>query len=279
MLQPASRPDKLKACPTKPHRAERYAFLVAILAKRQSPRPTLAHSVRIEVAMASRNRILSRMDKDTFRALVPDLTATHLEAGATLWRPESNVRKIYFPVTAVISLLASTDGSRELELLTVGNEGLLGLQALADIPRALGRAVVQVPGDALVTSSRGLRELMRRDAGLANLIARYTYLTVQIVVQTAMCHRFHSVQERCARWLLTTHDRAGTDAFSLSQAFLGKMMGAARSKVNIALAHLRRSGAVDQQYRRIVVVDRQALESLACPCYDTLQRVQETLEI
>jgi CRP-like cAMP-binding protein len=219
------------------------------------------------------------MDKDGLSALIPDLTAVHLRAGATLWRDESNIRKIYFPVDAVVSVLAGAEDTRELELMTIGNEGVVGLSALMDVPRSVGHALVQISGDAFVASAGKVRELMGRDKRLANLMARYGYLAIRMIVQNAVCHRFHKVDERCARWLLTTHDRAGTDEFSLSQEFLGRMMGAARSKVNVALAHLRTRGAIDQRYRRILVVDRHELEAAACSCYEVLRRIGKDVEI
>ncbi len=229
--------------------------------------------------MPLRNRILSRMPRQCLDALAEHSSVVQLDLGRTLWRQDTPIHKVYFPTTAIISLLISSGDTPELELATVGNEGMVGIAGIVDMSRSLGRALVQVSGEALVAPISKFQNLTRSDESLTRLLHRYFYYEVRMVAQSGACHRFHKVEERCARWLLTTQDRAGTDEFGLTQEFLASMMGTARPKVTLALSRLRRQGAIDHKYRRIRIADREQLESLACPCYEALRRLRDSLKL
>jgi len=101
-------------------------------------------------------------------------------------------------------------------------------------------------------------------------VNRYMYAFFKQLAQNGACNRFHTAEERCAKWLLLTHDRAGTDTFTLTQKFLGDMMGTRRANVNLALAQLREAGAIAYRYRNITVTNRPELESFSCPCYEKI---------
>ena len=169
---------------------------------------------------AQRNSILRRLIEGHGRRRFAGFSITSLAAGRTLWRQNATIQNVYFPLTSVISIIVSTSAGEVMEIGTVGNEGVVGVPISIDVDRAIGRAVVQFPGEAIVTSAARFRDLAIGDPAVALIINRYTYVFVRLVVQTGLCNRFHSADERCARWLLGAHDRVGTDEFAFTQDFL-----------------------------------------------------------
>ena len=108
---------------------------------------------------------------------------------------------------------------------------------------------------------------------------RHLYTLTRQILHGAACNRLHSMEERCARWLLMAHDRAGTDQFALTQDILAEMLGTRRANVNLALAMFRRAGAVQYVYRRITVIDRNLLESFSCSCYGLIRQAHQLVKI
>lgn len=188
------------------------------------------------------------------------------------------MEKVYFPAGGVVSVLAGTpDG--DVEVASVGNEGVAGVNAAMGVTQSLGQTVIQVAGDAVVMGAKQFQKLLKDGREFTTLVHRYCYAFVRQIMQGCACNRLHSAEERCARWLLMTHDRAGADEFSLTQEFLAQMMGTRRASVNLALALFRRAGAIQYVYRRIRVLDRKQLESFACPCYGIIRKAYELVRI
>jgi CRP-like cAMP-binding protein len=228
---------------------------------------------------AQRNSILRKLVEGHGEGRFAGFSITSLPARRTLWRQNATIQNVYFPLTGVISLIANTSAGEVMEMATIGNEGVVGVPISIGVNRAIGRALVQSPGEAIVTSAARFRDLATGDSAVALMINRYTYFFVRLLVQTGLCYRFHSSEERCARWLLGVHDRAGTDEFAFTQDFLALMMGTRRPKANLALATLRHAGAIDYGYRRIAILDRGALESFSCPCYETMRQLRSDLQL
>lgn len=196
-----------------------------------------------------------------------------------LYREEARVNSVYFPVTAVISLLAGAKDVPGVEIATIGNEGVVGASAVLGVARAFGRTVVQVPGEAISVSARDATRLLCDQRDVSTLIRRYLYAFLREVGQAGACNRLHSAEERCARWLLMTQDRAGTDHFAVTHDFLAAMMGSRRPTVSLALSMLRRAGAIEYRYRTLTVVDRGQLESFSCPCYGIIRKAFEVVRL
>jgi CRP-like cAMP-binding protein len=147
------------------------------------------------------------------------------------------------------------------------------------VSRTFGRTVVQVAGEALVVNARDATRLLCDQPNTSTLTRRYIFAFMNQVGQAGACNRLHTSDERCARWLLMTHDRAGSDQFSLTQEFLAAMMGTRRATVNLALSALRSAGAIDYSYRTLKVLDREQLETFSCPCYAIIQRAFEVVKL
>jgi len=228
---------------------------------------------------ARTNHILKALPDDTLHRILAGTTLKDLPRGRRLYREDGPVEALYFPIAGVVSIQTRATESTETVMATVGNEGAVGISLAMGVPRALGRKIVQVSGQAIMIGAKRFLELIRDEQQLSLVVHRYLYAFVREVLQSCTCNRLHTTEERCARWLLTANDRAGTDQFPMTQTFLAEMLGTRRANVNLALAMLRRADAVQYVYRRITVVDRNLLESFSCPCYGIIRHAHEFVTI
>jgi CRP-like cAMP-binding protein len=231
------------------------------------------------VRAARFNHLLNALNERDLHAALAGASVTSLEHGRRLYREGGPVGSVYFPTNGVVSILAGTADSGDVEVATVGNEGVAGIDVMLGVPRALGRTITQVAGQGIAMGAKRFLELLRRRPQFSLLIHRYVYAFVRQMMQAGACNRLHTAEERCARWLLMTHDRAGRDDFGLTQDFLAQMMGTRRARVNLALAEFRRAGAIQYVYRRIQVVDRKILESFSCRCYDLIRSAYDLVTV
>jgi CRP-like cAMP-binding protein len=159
-----------------------------------------------------------------------------------------------------------------VEVGTVGHEGMVGIAEFLGGEPSGSETLVQIPGVALRLPSAALREGAETLPELRRLLGRYTQAYLIQVAQGAACNRLHNVEARCAKWLLMTHDRVGSDSFPLKQEFLALMLGVRRAGVTVAAGALQESGLI--RYRRggIRVLDRAGLEEASCECYRIVRR-------
>ena len=237
------------------------------------------HATDAVLERARRNHILNALPDEALDRILAGTTLKDLPRGRRLYREDGPVEALYFPVRGVVSILTRVSESGETVMATVGNEGAVGISVAMGVPRALGRKIVQVSGQAIMIGAKRFEELLRAEQQLSLVIHRYLYAFLREILQACTCNRLHTVEERCARWLLISHDRAGTDQFALTQGFLAEMLGTRRANVNLALAMFRRAGAIQYVYRRITVIDRALLESFSCPCYRLIHQAHELVKI
>ena len=179
---------------------------------------------------------------------------------------------VYFPVTAVVSVISRMGNGDAAEVGTVGNEGMAGLSAFLGGAVSPNETVVQVAGAGVRASAAVLSDGAERHPVLRRLLTQYTQEFLTQVSQTASCNRLHAIEPRCARWLLMTHDRVGgAEQFSLTQEYLAVMLGVRRGGVTAAAGALQDAGLI--RYRRggIRVLDRAGLEAAACECYGVVR--------
>ena len=194
---------------------------------------------------------------------VPDILARQGEPFTHLW----------FPETCVISLVSvMTDGS-SVEVGTIGNEGFAGIPAYLEADASETNTFCQIAGSALRLPVGDLIAASEASAPLRKLLGRYTQSYLSQVSQSAACNSAHDIEQRCARWLLMTHDRVdGADRFSLKQEFLAFMLGVRRAGVTIAAGKLQARGMIRYRRGMITIVDRPALERAACECYAIVRK-------
>jgi CRP-like cAMP-binding protein len=211
--------------------------------------------------------ILSRRNRELLVGLC-DLV--ELEYGETICEPGRPYRHVYFPLLGFLSLFKDTAGHPPLEMGLIGNEGMLGATLLLGIDKPPLRGVVQGAGSALQMPTATFQRVFREQAPVAAMLKRYLYVLMRQLFQTTACTCFHSVEERLARWLLMTHDRAHADHFHLTHQWLADMLGVRRSAITIAAGRLQQRGLIRYTRGEITVMSRAGLEAAACECYRKL---------
>ena len=221
----------------------------------------------IEAVEQSENRLLAGLSPQEYARLEPHLTRVQLTEKQALALPNEPIETIYFPIAAVTSVLALSAEGAQIEVATVGNEGLIGLPVFLGAETSPAFAFAQVAGTADGMST----DVFRREAAFPGpfreVIQLYTQAFLVQVSQSTVCNQFHSTQQRLARWLLSVQDRVGRTEFPLTQRFIAQMLGVRRETVSEVAAALQSLGLITYRRGRVTVRDRPALELAACTCY------------
>ncbi len=218
------------------------------------------------------NRLLAALSSRDFAILEPHLEPVVLPRGKVLFEPGDEVTTTYFPChRTMASLLIVTRDGREVEAATIGREGAVGGIVSEGHKPAFGRAVVQVGGDALAISTSHLEAAKTGSARFGDLFSRYADALLAQMMQSVACNALHRTEERCARWLLATHDRAGDKMIHLTQESLAEMLGVQRTTVTAVTGVLQDRGLIRTHRGRVEVLDRPGLERAACECYRAVE--------
>lgn len=217
-------------------------------------------------AHTPRNRIISLLPADEAARLVPMLEQVHATLGEVLAEPGACMEWVYFPESGIASVVNVTD-SGLVEVGTVGNEGMVGLCALLDADPMPSRTLWQVQGMSLRMTRANLSASFLELPTFRALLLRYAHAFLVQVAQTASCNRKHHIDQRCARWLLMTHDRVATNTFGLTQRLLGVMLGVHRPAVTLSAQALQRAGLITYTRGSITIIDRAGLEAASCECH------------
>ncbi len=194
---------------------------------------------------SERNLLLSLLPSDAFQSLAPYLEPVTLAARHVAWRPEHRIHSVYFPRSAVFSILTPLQGHSPVESATVGYEGIVGVPVVLGLFAAHSLAVVQIDGEAARVDAGRFHEWFEQQEGSTRAIfKRYAYVLLEQTAQSVACNRKHALEERCARWLLTTRDRVSSNEFSLTHEFLAAMLGVRRASVTVALGMLQQEGHI-----------------------------------
>ena len=225
---------------------------------------------------APRNRLLASLSASEYAEMSRDLERVELELKQVVFDVDRPIEHVYFPEAAVVSVLSVMADGSAVETATIGHEGMVGLPVFLGTDQMSAQAFCQIPGPASRMSSDAFRSAAERSRTLSLAMQRYTQALFGFVAQNSACNRLHTMPERCARWLLHTHDRVGADEgrneFSLTHQFLSQMLGVRRATVTEAMRVLHDAGAVSYVRGRVVVRDRAALEGIACECYAVITR-------
>jgi len=214
-----------------------------------------------------RNRLLGALPPEELARVRPHLELVRLQQRDVLFQPEAPIRHVYFPETAVVSLVSTMGDGATVEVGTAGCEGMAGLPVFLAADSSSVQAFAQIPGVAGRMDAETFMRLAEAPGALHRTLLRYTQAFLTQVAQTAACNAAHLVEERCARWLLMTHDRVDGDAFPLTHEFLAFMLGVRRAGVTVAMRTLHDGGMVEYSRGWVEVVDRAKLEGAACECY------------
>jgi CRP-like cAMP-binding protein len=216
---------------------------------------------------ALKNRVLASLSRSELAAILPRMEVCALEHRQMLIEPNEPIPYVHFPLSGVVSLVISTVNGATVEIAMIGNEGIIGSPVLFGSGTAPVGAIVQVPGEALRIGAQPFRDHVESRGPLIRRLHRHAAVLFFQAAQSVTCMRHHSVAQRCARWLLTAHDRVGSDELALTQDALAQMLGVRRASVSAAAGGLQDEGLI--RYRRglMTITDRAGLERVSCECY------------
>jgi CRP-like cAMP-binding protein len=196
----------------------------------------------------------------------------NLLPGDVLFEPGDDVSVTYFPCSGtMVSLRVTSSDGREVEAATIGLEGAVGGIVSAGKKPAYARAVVQIGGPAYCVATSKIEDAKCRVPAVHDLFCRYADALLAQVMQSVACSALHSVEQRCARWILATHDRVGQSTIPLTQEALGEMLGVRRTTISAVAKSLQERGAIRYVRGRVDVVSRRRLHEAACECYDAVE--------
>ncbi|HYE30096.1 MAG TPA: Crp/Fnr family transcriptional regulator [Methylomirabilota bacterium] len=224
-----------------------------------------------------RNSLLKRLPEEERRGLLQQMEPVELKFKHVLYETDGPIDYIYFVESGVISLLTRVDEKILIEIATVGREGFGGLQSFLGARRSPGIAVVQVPGEGFRWSAEEFRKALETHPKLVQTLNKYTQALISQISINSACNRAHLIDQRAARWLLLTRDRVDSDSYPLTHEFLSQMLGVRRASVTLAVANLKRQGAIEYRRGIITVVSREKLEAAACDCYRMIRSEYERL--
>jgi CRP-like cAMP-binding protein len=226
------------------------------------------------------NRLLALLPDADFDRLRP-----HLRTSPIAWRQifhpiNEPIRDVIFLNGGVASITTLMENGTMVETATVGDEGFLGIEAFFGGGKAIGETMLQIPDtSAEFLSVEVFRAELARHAALFEAAQRYSQAFMRLTMQSVACMAFHAVPERCARWLLMTHDRVHRHSFQLSQEFLAMMLGTTRPTVNVVAGTLQKAGLISYRHGHVTIVDREGLEAASCECYATVKSQYDELHL
>jgi CRP-like cAMP-binding protein len=220
-----------------------------------------------------RNGLLRALSPRALERLAPDLELVELAAGDVLYQPGASIDAVYFPESAVASMVRRMADGAGVEVGTVGREGIVGGSIALGARTMATECVIQVAGNAhklrthALLAAIGLPRDDGANASLFDLLLLYSQALFEQAAQSAACNRLHALEPRTARWLLMMHDRVDGDELHLTQEFLSYMLGVRRAGVTEACGTLMRGGLIRYRHGRITISDREGLEAAACECF------------
>jgi CRP-like cAMP-binding protein len=223
------------------------------------------------------NRLLAALPEDTYDALLPFLQPMKMPLGLSVYESGCAQRYVYFPTTAIVSLLFVLKDGSSAEIAVTGNEGLVGISLFMGGETTPSRAVVQSAGESYRLQASALKREFQRGGALQHLLLRFTQALITQMTQTAVCNRHHAVDQQLCRWLLLSIDRLASNQLVMTQELIANMLGVSREWVNDAAGRLQAEGLIEYSRGKITVLERKRLEARVCECYAVVKREYDRL--
>jgi CRP-like cAMP-binding protein len=217
------------------------------------------------------NRLLASLAPADYQLLLSALEPVQLSFKSVLHARDERIEHVYFPETAVCSIIAVMASGDAAESGTVGRDGFVGVPIALGVDSAPFDTIVQVPGRALRMTAARFRECLQLSPGIRALVERHIEALLVQSFQSTACSRLHQLMQRCCRWLLLTHDRVGSAEFRLTHDLLAVMVGVRRPSVTLTVQQLERMEILSYTRGRFVIKDRDGLEKQSCECYHVVQ--------
>ncbi|AJC20386.1 Crp/Fnr family transcriptional regulator [Pandoraea pulmonicola] len=218
------------------------------------------------------NHLLAVLPPDDRDRLASELVLVEMPLGKVVYESGDQLDYVYFPTTAIVSLLYVMEDGASAEIAIVGNEGLIGIALFMGGETTPSRAIVQSAGYAYRMRARVLKDEFNRAGAFQRLLLRYTQALITQMAQTAVCNRHHSIDQQLCRWLLLSLDRLHSAELSMTQELIANMLGVRRSGVTEAALKLQKAGLINYNHGHIKVLDRSGLEARVCECYAVVKR-------
>lgn len=223
------------------------------------------------------NWLLSALADPEWDRIAPHLQPVSLALGHVLCEPGDTMSHVYFPTTAIVSLLYVMEDGASAEIAVVGNEGVVGISLFMGGQSTSSQAVVQAAGAGFRLPAGLLMQEFNRGGAVMHLLLRYTQALITQMAQTSVCNRHHAVHQQVCRWLLLTLDRLPSNEVVMTQDLLSTILGVRRASISDAAGRLQRDGIIHYDRGRMTVLDRPELERRTCECYAVVRREYDRL--
>jgi CRP-like cAMP-binding protein len=223
------------------------------------------------------NHLLAALPEAEWKRWLPQLECVELTLGQVLYEPGVTLSHVYFPTSAIVSLLYVMENGASAEIAVVGNEGIVGISLFMGGESTPSRAVVQSAGQGFRLSAHAIKEECDRTGPVLHLLLRYTQALITQLAQTAVCNRHHTLDQQLCRWLLLSLDRLHANELVMTQELIANMLGVRREGVTEAALKLQKAGLIRYARGHIWVLDRQGLEKRTCECYAVVKKEYDRL--
>ena len=226
---------------------------------------------------SNKNRLLAALGEEEWRRFQPLLEPVDLPLGHVLYESGKTLSHVYFPTTAIVSLLYVLENGASAEIAVVGNEGLVGVSLFMGGGSTPSRAVVQSAGHGYRLKAKDMKDEFGRGGPVMHLVLRYTQALITQMSQTAVCNRHHTLDQQLCRWLLLSLDRIEGSELVMTQELIANMLGVRREGVTEGAAKLQNADLIKYSRGHITVLDRVGLEHRTCECYAVVKKEYDRL--
>jgi CRP-like cAMP-binding protein len=223
------------------------------------------------------NRLLACLPDEVWERWSPLLERIEMPLGSVIYESGATQSYVYFPTTAIVSLLYVMQNGASAEIAVVGNEGLVGISLFMGGESTPSRAVVQSAGSGFRLDSALMKAEFERGGAVLHLLLRYTQALITQTAQTAVCNRHHSLDQQLCRWLLLSLDRLQGDELVMTQELIANMLGVRREGVTEGARKLQKAALISYSRGHITVLDRPGLEMRTCECYAVVKQEYDRL--
>jgi CRP-like cAMP-binding protein len=245
--------------------------------ERSRPGPQASGDGASAPSKTPQNEILAALPANELGAVLARAAEVSFTLREELFEEGDTIERVYFPLTAMISIVSVLEDGTAIEIMTVGREGFIGFPLLNDVTTARYRGMCQIAGQCLSMDTRAFLSVIDTTPELKRRLRRYSQFANEVAAQSVACNSVHDVEQRLARWLLTTSDAVGSKTFDITQEFLSQMLAVRRPGVTVAMGALARRGLLEQRYGKVILIDVEGLKKTSCECYRKIKEKEREL--
>lgn len=233
--------------------------------------------ISINTNVKDQNSLFHSIPEDEWLKFLPDLEPVELPLGKVLYESGTKMTHVYFPTSAIVSLLYELENGSSAEIAVVGFEGIVGISTFMGGGSTSSRAVVQSAGHGYRMKVNLLLNAFEKSKPIEHLLLRYTQALITQMSQTAVCNRHHTLDQQFCRWLLLSLDRLKTNHLVMTQELIANMLGVRREGVTEAALKVQKAGLISYSRGHIIIIDRAGLETRTCECYKVVKEEYDRL--